>query len=60
MRIVLTGTYAYGTYRVSQKKYMQNKHIPLLVRSSLAIQPIVITPFMLPVYIAEDVCECLQ
>jgi hypothetical protein len=56
MRGALFGVYTYGTVRVTKKKYIQNNKIPLLVRASLAIQPIVITPFMFPVYIVEDIC----
>lgn len=54
MRTVLIGMYSYGTIRVSRKTYMHNNHIPLRVRASLAIQPIMITPFMFPMYILED------
>ena len=55
MRGVLFGVYTYGTVRVINKRYMQNNNIPWSVRVSLAIQPIIVTPFMLPVYVAEDV-----
>jgi hypothetical protein len=55
MRGPLFGVYTYGTIRVSNKKYMQNNNIPWSVRASLAIQPIIITPFMFPVYIAQDI-----
>lgn len=54
---ILTGVYSYGTIRVSKKKYMQNKNIPIRVRASLAVQPIIVTPFMLPVYIYEDISK---
>jgi hypothetical protein len=54
LRGVLAGVYAYGTARISQKKYMHNEKIPLPIRVSLSIQPVLVTPFMLPVYLAED------
>lgn len=55
MRGILFGVYTYGTVRTINKKYIHNNKIPLSVRASLVIQPIIITPFMLPVYIAEDI-----
>jgi hypothetical protein len=54
MRTVLVGVYSYGTVRTYKKKYMRTKVLPLTVRVSLSLQPIIITPFMLPIYIAED------
>ncbi len=54
MRSALVGVYTYGTVRTSKKKYMHSKNIPLPVRFALSIQPVLVTPFMLPVYVAED------
>lgn len=54
MRAILIGVYSYGTFRMCKKKYIHSKVMPLNVRVSLSIQPIIITPFMLPIYIAED------
>jgi uncharacterized membrane protein (DUF485 family) len=54
MRNILVGAYSYGVIRMYKKKYMNNKVIPLNIRVSLSIQPIIITPIMLPIYIAED------
>lgn len=54
IRSALLGVYTYGTVRTSKRKYMHSKNIPLPVRISLSIQPVLVTPFMLPVYVAED------